>query len=126
MGRSHHWPSRRLFSPSSRVAALLILLASVPAAAGSSRRMAIPTFDVRIATARPDSAQVVVAIAGMYCSSCEQTIRAMLMRTNGVRAVAVSAKTGRAVVTYDPTKTTPGTILSVVKRLGYEASLARS
>lgn len=126
MRLSRHWSIRRLLSPSSIVAALLILLAAVPAAAGGSRRTGTATFDVRVAAARPDSARVVVAIKGMYCSSCEQTIRAMLMRTNGVRAVAVSAKTGRAVVTYDPMKATPGTILSVVKRLGYEAHLARS
>lgn len=69
------------------------------------------------------SARVVVDIKGMYCSSCEQTIRAMLMRTPGVRSASVSSETGQAVVFYDPARTRPSAIVATISRLGYTARL---
>jgi copper chaperone CopZ len=65
-----------------------------------------------------------VDIKGMYCESCEKTIRAMLMRTPGVKSAAVSAKTGRAMVTYDASRATPVAILSTISKLGYTARIA--
>ncbi len=63
-------------------------------------------------------------IKGMYCESCEKTIRALLMRTAGVRSATVNAKSGRAVVVYDAARTSPGTILGTINRLGYTATVA--
>lgn len=70
-----------------------------------------------------DTAHLAIDIKGMYCASCEQTIRAMLLRTPGVQSATVRAKDGRAAVTYDSAKATQASILAAVTRLGYEAHI---
>ena len=65
--------------------------------------------------------RVVLAVRGMSCESCERTVGAMLRRTPGVLNATVSVERGEAVVTYDPARTTPADLASVVRRLGYEA-----
>lgn len=70
-----------------------------------------------------DTARLAIDIKGMYCASCEQTVRAMLMRTPGVQSATVRAKDSRALVTYDRAKATPASILAAVTRLGYEARI---
>jgi periplasmic mercuric ion binding protein len=70
-----------------------------------------------------DSARVRVAVGGMSCSSCAVTIKAMLRRTTGVRSATVSYDRGEAVVEYDPKKTTPASIVAVIKKLGYSAQV---
>ena len=65
--------------------------------------------------------RVVLAVRGMSCESCERTVGAMLRRTPGVLDAAVSVERGEAVVTYDPARTTPADLASVMRQLGYEA-----
>lgn len=70
--------------------------------------------------------QVVLAVKGMYCASCEQTVVTMLRRTAGVMKADVSVERGEATVSYDSTRTSPAQLVQVVKTLGYEASVKRT
>lgn len=73
-----------------------------------------------------DTQQVVLAVKGMSCASCEQTVVAMLRRTAGVVKADVSVERGEATVSYDSTRTSPVQLVHVVKTLGYEASIKRT
>ena len=68
-----------------------------------------------------DAQQVVLAVEGMSCESCERTIAVMLRRTPGVRSAKVSVARGEAVVSFDSTRTTPAALVTTIERLGYRA-----
>lgn len=74
-------------------------------------------------TPQVDTRQVVLHVDGMYCTSCEHTVTAMLKRTPGVVGATVSVQRAEAVVSYDLARTSPATLVDVIRRLGYTASL---
>ncbi len=51
-------------------------------------------------------------VQGMTCQGCAQSLMAHLKREQGVLAVQVDWRAGRAVVTYDPELTGPERILA--------------
>jgi len=73
--------------------------------------------------AAADTQRVTIKVTGMFCESCEASVRAMLKRADGVHSATVDAKRGEAIVAYDPAKTTPQALVDVITRLGYKASL---
>ena len=74
--------------------------------------------DVPVATRH-----VAIKVSGMFCASCEATVRTMLTRTAGVRSADVNVGKGLATVEYDPKVTTPAKLADVINRLGYTATL---
>ncbi len=66
-----------------------------------------------------------LAIAGMHCSACSTRVQRALGRHQGVASAAVNLATTRAFVTYDPDRTDPGDLCSVVDATGYSAAPAR-
>jgi copper chaperone CopZ len=92
---------------------LALALAKSPAA--SARPVATPVV--------ADTQRVTIKVTGMFCESCEASVRTMLKRTPGVFAATVDAKRGEVVVAYDPAKTTPQALVDVINRLGYKATL---
>ena len=94
------------------------------AAASSGASAAASPAVPSVATA--DTQQVVLAVKGMYCASCERTVVAMLRRTAGVIKADVNVERGEATVSYDSTRTSPAQLVQVVKTLGYEASVKRT
>lgn len=75
------------------------------------------------AASTPDGLQrTVLTVEGLYCTSCERTVAAMLTRTPGVVRAQVSAKRGEAVVLYDPARTSAPKLVAVLQRLGYRAA----
>ena len=78
------------------------------------------------AVAGVDSQRVVLAVKGMYCASCEQTVVTMLRRTAGVIRADVSVQRGEATVSYDSTRTSPAQLVQIVKSLGYDAAVKRT
>ena len=76
-----------------------------------------------LATTVAGTQRVVLAVKGMYCASCEQTVVTMLRRTAGVVQADVSVERGEAAVSYDSTRVSPTRLVEVVKSLGYDASL---
>ena len=75
------------------------------------------------ALAPVDTQHVVLAVKGMYCTSCEQTVGTMLRRTAGVLRAEVSVEKAEATVSYDASRTSPDQLIKVVKTLGYDASV---
>jgi Cu+-exporting ATPase len=67
-------------------------------------------------------ASVELAVGGMTCASCAARIEKKLNRVDGVVA-SVNFATETATVSYDPGKTTPEDLVSVVEATGYTARL---
>jgi copper chaperone CopZ len=53
-------------------------------------------------------------VSGMTCAGCEAAVRMAARKVDGVTDVAVSHKTGKAEVKYDPAKTTPSAIAKAI------------
>ena len=77
-------------------------------------------------SAPADTQRVVLAVKGMYCASCEQTVATMLRRTAGVVRADVSVERGEATVSYDSTRTSAAQLVQVVQALGYDAAVKRT
>jgi mercuric ion binding protein len=62
------------------------------------------------------------AIEKMTCASCNVTVRKAAERVAGVREARADFREKRAVVTYDPAKTTPAAIAAAIADAGYPAA----
>lgn len=80
----------------------------------------------RPAASVPASQRLELDVRGMYCESCESTIQAMLKQTPGVFAATASAKSASTVVHYDSARVSPQTIVDVIARLGYTATIKKT
>jgi copper chaperone CopZ len=60
-----------------------------------------------------------LAIEGMSCEGCENTIKEAVGGVNGVMEVTASFKTGEALVKFDSTKTDIKSISNVITDAGY-------
>ncbi len=65
-----------------------------------------------------------ISVKGMTCESCENTVKASLMKIDGVLKVAkVSHENGVAVVCIDPDKVDNDALTSAVSNKGFEAQM---
>ncbi|XP_053070706.1 copper-transporting ATPase 2 isoform X4 [Acinonyx jubatus] len=85
-------------------------LASAPAPAQGTRMQGL-------------GSTVVLAIGGMTCASCVQSIEGLLSRREGVRRVSVSLTEGTGVVLYDPSVINPEGLRAAVEEMGFKASV---
>ena len=65
----------------------------------------------------------VIAIEGMHCAGCVDTVKTLLEMEAGVKAASVSLQDGAARVLVDPATAKPERLAAVVKRAGYKATL---
>ncbi|XP_045695203.1 copper-transporting ATPase 2 [Phyllostomus hastatus] len=63
-----------------------------------------------------------LAVAGMRCASCVQSIEGRLSQREGVQRVSVSLAEGTATILYDPSVTNPEELRAAVEDLGFQAS----
>ncbi|MFA7301711.1 MAG: heavy metal translocating P-type ATPase [Candidatus Shapirobacteria bacterium] len=63
-------------------------------------------------------------ISGMHCASCSILIKKSLESQKGVIEANVNYSTGKAVVKYDPQKSTINSFISAIKSAGYGAIVA--
>lgn len=70
-----------------------------------------------------ETAKTALKIEGMTCAGCVPAVKVQLGRTEGVLSYEVSFENGEAVVSFDPTRTTPAKIAESVSRTGYTASV---
>src|SRR5438309_1761954 len=75
------------------------------------------------ATASVRNERVLIAIDGMYCTSCANGIKAMLKRTPGVISAEVSFERREADVEYDPSRTSPEKIVEAIANMGYKSNV---
>lgn len=62
-------------------------------------------------------------VSGMHCSSCSMLVTMSLQDASGVAEVDCNHATGKTVVTFDETKTTPTDLRNVIIGSGYSAEL---
>ncbi len=70
------------------------------------------------------SGMVKLDIKGMDSQHCAGIVERSLQRVDGVSSVKVNLATSKAVVSYDPVKTSTDKLISAVKNAGYTASRA--
>eukprot|EP00971_Amphidinium_carterae_P077101 1522950-Amphidinium_carterae.1 len=70
-----------------------------------------------------DRQRVALAIEGMTCANCEETVKKALFGFQGVVAAVVHLDQGRAEVTY-VAPTTPAALCNELTSIGFPASLA--
>nr|XP_055191827.1 copper-transporting ATPase 2 isoform X3 [Nyctereutes procyonoides] len=66
---------------------------------------------------------VMLAIAGMTCASCVQSIEGLISQREGVQQISVSLAEGTAVVLYDPSIIGPEELRAAVEEMGFETSV---
>ncbi|NOY45517.1 MAG: heavy-metal-associated domain-containing protein [Deltaproteobacteria bacterium] len=64
----------------------------------------------------------VLRIEGMTCPSCTFAVKAALKKVEGVRDARVSFREKRAVVTYDPERTSEEALVKAVESTGFRAA----
>lgn len=69
--------------------------------------------------------RVVLAVRGMWCTSCAMALQRALARTPGIRDVAVNFISGSALLRWDPATVKLDEISNRAERLGYELSFMR-
>jgi copper chaperone CopZ len=76
------------------------------------------------AVAATQAATANLHIEGMTCGGCATAVKLVLQKTEGVNSSTVSYEEKRAVVTYDPAKTTPARIAkSIATALAYDVTV---
>ena len=62
-------------------------------------------------------------VTNMDCAACPITVRKALEKVPGVGSAKVDLKTHRAVVAFDPSKTTPEVLTKATADAGYPSSV---
>src|SRR5438445_2487865 len=87
--------------------------------------LTFPTWSGTAAASTPHkTATTNFHIEGMTCGSCATAVKLVLKKTPGVVGSTVSYEDKRAVVTYDPAKTTPAKVAeAVASALAYKVNV---
>jgi copper chaperone len=65
--------------------------------------------------------QITLKITGMRCGGCVESVDKALKGISGVSNVSVILKEGKAVIDYDPAKTSQKEMVLAVKKVGFGA-----
>ena len=66
--------------------------------------------------------KIVIAVAGMSCQGCVQSVTAALQALPGVEQVEVSLASGQASIACDPALVSAAELRQVVEEAGFDAS----
>ena len=66
-----------------------------------------------------------LTVGGMDCEGCAKGLSSKLKSTPGVKTAAIDFKSKTAIVTYDPAKIKPDTLVATAKKAGYTAQVAK-
>ena len=69
---------------------------------------------------------VTLGVEHMTCAACPITVRKALSHVAGVSASTVDMKAHTATVTFDPARTTPEALATVVSDAGFPAKVLRN
>lgn len=70
-----------------------------------------------------DSRTVTLNVTKMDCAACPITVRKALEKVPGVDSAKVDFKTKRAVVAFDPAKTSPELLIRATATAGFPSSM---
>ncbi len=109
-------------SPSSQAAEVDAILAGFGVIAPSS-----PAMSSAVGAAPGSQTATLETVAlkvdGMWCVSCAYFVHQALTRTAGVLDAKVSGRSGKAVVTYDRSKTTVAALIAATTSYGYPSQI---
>jgi len=88
---------------------VFIIAATVVASSAIAGKTSIATLD----------------ISNMTCAACPITVRKALEKVPGVDSTKIDLKTHRAVVTFDPAKTTPDRLTQATTDAGFPSSVTQ-
>lgn len=74
-------------------------------------------------TLAADSRTVTLDVTKMDCAACPITVRKALEKVPGVKAAQVDFKAKRAVVAFDPGKTSPEALTQATAEAGFPSSV---
>ncbi len=94
-------------------------LAAAHAAVRDDARQGAPPSTVE----REDFLTLHLAVSGMWCPACAWVIEEALRKQSGIDQAHCNFSTDRLRCTYDPTRTAPDRIQTIVRKLGYHADL---
>lgn len=69
---------------------------------------------------------VKINVEGMTCNSCVQHIQGVVSQKSGVESINVSLETKSASISYNPMKTSPQELCTVIDDMGFETVLSES
>ena len=98
---------------------LLILVAAVAVATG----LVVYAMAPEPSSEAEGVETVSLEVRGMQSFMCEMAVKSSLKHLNGVTAVAVDRKVGKADVTYDPSAVAPSAFVEAVNATGFRALL---
>jgi copper chaperone len=64
-------------------------------------------------------------VGGMDCEGCAKGLTTKLKSTPGVKSASIDFKAKSALVSYDPAKCKPETLIEAAKKAGYTAEIAK-
>jgi len=67
--------------------------------------------------------KVVFGVEDMHCESCPKLIKITLEEINGVVEVGTSLESKTVEVSYDPSKTSVGLLMTAIGEIGYTATV---
>src|ERR687886_1192270 len=70
--------------------------------------------------------RVTIPVSGMTCAACQARVQRALQKAPGVDDATVNLLLNSAVVTYDPSATTPEQLVETIRGTGYGAALPPS
>ncbi len=71
------------------------------------------------------SAEAVFSLFNLGCSGCPAVIERRLRKVNGVKKVVVNYVTDTVLVNYDPSQVSTENIRTLMKKVGYDATMRR-
>lgn len=78
---------------------------------------------VSAGAAAADSRIVTLDVTKMDCAACPITVRKALEKVPGVETARIDLKTKRAVVAFDPGKTSPEVLMRATAEAGFPSSV---
>jgi len=85
----------------------------------------LATAIASVATFAAGTRMVTLDVTKMDCSACPITVRVALQKVPGVQSAKVDYLTRRAVVVFDPSKTSAEALTAATTRAGYPSTISQ-
>jgi mercuric ion binding protein len=83
----------------------------------------LATASITVAAFAAESRTVTLDVTKMDCAACPITVRKVLEKVPGVGSARVDFQTRRAVVVFDPAKTTPDALMRATNDAGFPSTV---
>lgn len=73
---------------------------------------------------KPGTAHAAFVVQGVFCADCVTNISQRLHQLPGFEGVSIATNTGKGMLSYDPRKVQPSTLIQAIDQAGYRGKLA--